>query len=167
MDAAFDGVIGFFAGLPGDWIAIGAFILIAAFDIMRSGAKRVCTLGLALPAAALVFSALSSAVIIGDIAGQLSSPILQGVLFVLTFVVMYILVGSIGISYGSESGRPLQATLGGIAAAAIVIVIWMGIPVLRDLWSFGPQVQMIFGEAYRFWWLIGSYAALAFSRNVM
>ena len=78
---------------------------------------------------------------------------------------MYILVGSIGISYGSESGRPLQAALGGIAAAAIIIVVWMGMPVLNDLWNFGTQVQSIFGEAYRFWWLIGSYAALAFVRR--
>lgn len=165
MDTVFDSLKNFFTQLPADWIVIGAFVIIAALDIMRSGAKRVCTLSLALPAAALVFSALSSAVIIGDIASQFSSPVLQGVLFVLTFVVMYILVSTIGISHGSDSGRPLQAALGGIAAAAIVIVIWTGTPVLNELWSFGPQVQMIFGETYHFWWLIGSYAALAFIRR--
>src|SRR3990167_4715631 len=165
MDSVFDTVIRFFTQLPVDWIVIGAFVIIAAFDCLRSGANRVSTLALALPAAALVFSALAGAVIIGDIAGQFASPMLQGVLFAIVFVVMYILVGSIGISYGSESGRPLQAALGGIAAAAIIIVVWMGMPVLNDLWNFGTQVQSIFGEAYRFWWLIGSYAALAFVRR--
>ena len=165
MDGVFDTVISFFTQLPADWIVLGAFVIIAALDVMRSGAKRVCTLALALPAAALVFSVLQNAAIIGDISRQFSSPVLQGVLFAIVFVVMYILVGSIGISYGSESGRPLQAALGGIAAAAIIIVIWMGTPVLNDLWNFGTQVQLIFGEAYRFWWLIGSYAALAFIRK--
>jgi len=165
MDGVFDTVISFFTQLPADWIVLGAFVIIAALDVMRSGAKRVCTLALALPAAALVFSVLQNAAIIGDISRQFSSPVLQGVLFAIVFVVMYILVGSIGISYGSESGRPLQAALGGIAAAAIIIVIWMGTPVLNDLWNFGTQVQLIFGEAYRFWWLIGSYATLAFVRR--
>src|SRR3989338_7250062 len=133
MDGVFDTVISFFTHLPADWIVLGAFLFGSALDVMRSGAKRVCTLALALPAAALVFSVLQNAAIIGDISRQFSSPVLQGVLFAIVFVVMYILVGSIGISYGSESGRPLQAALGGIAAAAIIIVIWMRTPALRDL----------------------------------
>ena len=165
MESAFDAVRIFFTQLPVDWIVIGAFVIIAALDVLRSGARRVCALALALPAAALVFSALSSAVVLGDISRQFSSPVLQGVLFAVTFVVMYVLVGTIGISHGSELNGLLQGALGGIAAVAIVIVIWTGTPALRDLWNFGSQVQSIFGEAYRFWWLIGSYAALAFIRK--
>ena len=165
MDSVFDTVISFFTQLPVDWIVIGAFVIIAALDVLRSGARRVCALALALPAAALVFSALSSTVVLGDISRQFSSPMLQGVLFGIVFVVMYMLVGTIGISHGSELNGLLQAAVGGIAAAAIVIVIWTGTPALRDLWNFGAQVQSIFGEAYRFWWLIGSYAALTFVRR--
>ena len=76
MDSVFDTVIRFFTQLPVDWIVIGAFVIIAAFDCLRSGAKRVSTLALALPAAALVFSVLQNAAIIGDISRQFSSPVL-------------------------------------------------------------------------------------------
>mgnify|MGYP001600778088 FL=1 len=165
MDSAFDAVRIFFTELPTDWIVIGVFAVVAALDILRSGGRRVCALALALPAAALVFSALSSAVLLGDISRQFSSPVLQGVLFAIVFAVMYMLVSTIGISHGKALSGLLQGTIGGIAAVAIVIVIWMGTPALRDFWNFGAQVQSIFGETYRFWWLIGSYAALAFIRR--
>ncbi len=165
MDIGFDAVMGFFARLPADWIVIGVFIVIVALDFLRGGAKRACSLALALPAAVFVFAALQSAVLIGDISRQFSTPALQSLLFAIVVIIMYILVNKISVSYGGESGKPVQAALAGIAVAAITIIVWTQTPALSNLWNFGTQVQSVFGEAYRFWWLIGSYATLAFVRK--
>ena len=65
----------------------------------------------------------------------------------------------------SNGLAPLQALITGIASAIVLVVIWLQVPGLEAVWAFGSQVQAVFGEAYRFWWLAGSYIALAVVRN--
>lgn len=162
---SFDSITNLFAAVPTDWIIIGAFAIFAAFDALRSGARRICTLALALPPSALLFVVLPNTVVLGSVAAQFSTPLLEAVLFLIIFAIVYILIGRIGLSWGGEAGQTIQAALAGVAAATIVAVFWLQVPALDTLWHFGPQVQLIFGEAYRFWWLMASYAALAFVRS--
>ena len=86
---------------------------------------------------------------------------LFGILFVAFFIITYRIIGS----YGMTGAFPVQATLGGIAAAIIVLVFWLQIPALDTLWHFGPQVQAVFAEKYRLLWIIGAFLALAFARK--
>ena len=160
-----ESVLGIFTNIPVDWAILAVFAIFAAFDVVRSGAQRVSMLALALPATVFLIAALSSDAILGPISKQFSTPVLQAVLFAIILVVMYVLAGRLGISYGGESGQPLQALLAGLAVTAILVCIWIGTPALQAVWHFGTQVQGVFGESYRFWWILGGYGALAFIRR--
>lgn len=122
-------------------------------------------LALALPAALLLSSLIPHAAFVGSISAQFSTPTLQSVLFLILAAVMYLAVHRIGLSFGTESGAPIQALLAGIAGAAIIAVVWFQVPAFDSIWHFGTQVQQIFGQAYRFWWLTGAYIALAAVRG--
>lgn len=161
----FDAVVSVATGVPVDWMVIGGFTLLAALDCVRSGARRVSQLSLAFPLAALLMQSLPQAFILGDVADQFSTPLMQALLLGVVFVSLYILIGRIGLSWGGEEGLAIQAAIAGVAASGIVVTMWIATPPLQSLWHFGPQVQEIFGETYRFWWLLGSFAALAYLRS--
>jgi len=161
----FGAITGTFANIPMDWIILGVVALLAAFDVVRAGSRRVTTFALALPVALLAFSALGQAAVLGPITAGLSLSYAQALFFIALVFIMYILIGRIGISYGSGPGQPIQAALAGVALAAITTVVWIQVSPLDSIWHFGSQVQSLFGESYRFWWLIGSYMALAFARS--
>ena len=50
-----DSITTLFAGIPTDWLILGVFAILAAFDILRNGARRASTAALALPVALLLF----------------------------------------------------------------------------------------------------------------
>lgn len=154
-----------FVALPIDWVIIAVFAIIASFDAMRKGPGRISALALALPVALLLTSAFPRAAFLEQIATQASTPLLSAVVFLIFAVALFFLLRRMDTSYGIEYGQPLQSVLAGCAATAILVVVWLEVPALQSLWQFGDDVQKIFGEGYRFWWLISSYASLAFVRN--
>lgn len=155
----------FFSHIPIDWIIIFAFAVLVAFDAMRAGTGRACALSLSLPVTLLLISELSHAVGISSISAQFETSISKALIFGIIFVIAYFLVRRINKSYRDGGGAIIQAILTGISTASILVVIWLQVPELQSVWHFGTQVQSIFGEAYRFWWIAGSYAALAFVRS--
>jgi len=156
---------GFFSGIPLDWVVIIVFALIMSADALRGGPSRATALALALPLTLLVASALPDARLLGSIASQLNTPLiaalLHGILLVIVFICMY----RITDTYGADSSHPIQAVFSGIAVAVIAVVVWLQIPALDSVWHFGPQIQAIFGDVYRFWWLLIGFIALAFARG--
>ncbi|QQG37593.1 MAG: hypothetical protein HYS26_03110 [Candidatus Kaiserbacteria bacterium] len=158
-------LLAFFTNIPTDWIIIGGFALFAAFITVRSGSERVSTLALALPAAVLLRGTIGNAMFVGGITEQFNTPVMQTILFAVLVVALYIFISRIGLSWGGGAGKPLQAAITGVAAAAILAVIWISTPSLSAVWQFGPSVEAIFGDLYAFWWLLCSYAALAFVRS--
>ena len=155
----------FAASVPLVWIILGALLILIAFDVLRNGASRACAVALALPGAVLLKSLLPSAFLIGDLTAELSTSVLDGVLFLILFASLYLLVRRMDRSYVGEGGQAIQALLCGAATVAILVVIWLQVPALVGLWQFGPGVAAIFGIEYAFWWLFGSYAVLAFLRD--
>lgn len=149
--------------IPLDWILLGVFALVVSFDTMRAGAGRAITLALALPAAMLIFASAAKAVLLGSIIGGFSSPTAQALLFVALAVALYILIARI-VSSHSGGGQPIQSAVAGVALTVVFITIWLQVPALDSIWHFGWQVQGLFAEQYRFWWLICSYLALSFAR---
>jgi len=160
----FEAIMSAFTAIPADWLVLGALAIFAAFDIVRSGARRVCTLALAIPLGTVFFLASEKAMFIGGIISQFSGPV-EAILLGVFVVVGYFLIARIGLSWGGESGQAIQAALGGVALAAILATIWVATPALQELWPFGASSREIFGESYRLWWLLGAYAALAYVRN--
>ena len=151
--------------LPLDWIVIAALVIIFAADSLRSGAQRASIAALALPAALILYSLITKASLASAAMAQLTTPLAQALLFLGILVVMLVSIARIGISYGVEAGAPIQSTVAALAVVAILVTVWVQVPALESIWRFGPQVQAIFAESYRFWWLIGSYLALAIVRS--
>lgn len=153
------------ANLPADWIAIAAFAILVAFDSLRSGTSRAIALALAMPASILFFSLLQHAAVIGKFTAQFTSLSLQATLFGIVFAGTYILARRMAMRYSGNEGAVIQSVLAGAATAFVVVVLWLQVPALQSIWHLGAQVQNIFGEIYRFWWILGSYIALAAIRS--
>ena len=149
---------------PIDWILIGAFAAFAALDGIRSGPTRATSLMLSLPAALLLIDKLPDAIFLGPLAAQFTTPLAQAGLFAIVTVALFFVIHRVIFTF-SNGLAPLQALIAGLAAAIVLVVIWLQVPGLESVWNFGDQVQAVFGEAYRFWWLAGSYIALAIVRN--
>ena len=160
----FDAISAFVKSIPVDWMILGGIAVLFSFDVLRSGTERVIALALALPASVLLLTAIPEAAFLGSAVSQFSTQFLQGMLFLILFVGTYILLRRIGPSYGGE-GQPLQALCAGCAGVAILVVVWLEIPALAAVWQLGETVQAVFGGQYAFWWLLGSYATLAFVRS--
>ena len=155
----------FFLRIPTDWIVLFAVAVFVAFDVLRSGTSRAVALAFALPLATILSQSITGSKFLGPVTAQFSSPLLQAALFLIILIALFILVNRITSRFGEGSSQPIQALLSGLAVAAIGAVIWTQVPALDSIWHFGQTTQLIFGEAYRFWWLIVAYIALAFVRN--
>ena len=145
---------------PIDWILIGAFAAFAALDAMRNGPTRATSLMLSLPAALLLVANLPNALFIGTLVAQFTTPLAQAGLFAVVAVALYFVIHRVIFTF-SNGLPPIQSFIAGLAAAIVLVVVWLQVPGLDAVWNFGDQVQAVFGEAYRFWWLAASYIALA------
>lgn len=149
---------------PMDWIFIFAFAVITALDAMRTGLARATALVLSLPAALLVMQQIPDAFFLGTLFAQFQSPLAQLAIFLAIAILLFIATHRLIFSFSNGTG-PVQALMVGFAATAVLLVVWLQVPALDGLWHFGNQVQTVFGVAYRFWWLIGSYVVLAAARH--
>ncbi len=150
---------------PVDWMIIAVLAVAIAMETIRGGANRACSLALALPAAFFLFQALPTAAFVGGTFSQLQSPIAQAGIFIVMVLVMYIFAHRIIGFYADSSGAPVQALIAGAATTVLIIIFWLQVPSLVSMWHFGPQVATIFGEAYRLFWFVLAYVALAFVRS--
>ncbi|TSC85927.1 MAG: hypothetical protein G01um10148_835 [Parcubacteria group bacterium Gr01-1014_8] len=159
-------VTSYVSTVPADWIILGAVALLLTIDAIRVGVGRISSLGIGMLLALLASTSLTNAAFLGSLSRTFSTPVLQALQFGLILVLMFIFVRRLTIDYSEMGGQPIQAIFAGVAVAILLIVTWLQVPALSSVWNFNGQIQTIFGEAYRFWWIIGSFAALAFERNV-
>ena len=149
---------------PTDWILIGAFAVFVALDALRSGSARAASLALSLPATLLIVNTIPQSFFLGPLTAQFTAPVIHIGIFAAVFVVLYIATHRSIFSF-SEGGGVVQSLIAGVVAVVVLVVIWLQVPALQSVWQFGPQVQMVFGPAYRFWWLMASFIGLAFARS--
>lgn len=161
-----DAATALFSGIPYDWIALGFLAILIALDSLRSGIGRACAISLALPVSLILYLLIEKTVGLNNIALLDSSPAAKLVTFGVIALGTYLLVRRIALEY-VESGRgePIQALLAGAAATAVLIVVWLQLPMTTEVWGLTGTIQAIFAEQYRFIWLLGSYLALAFARG--
>lgn len=154
----------FFTSLPADWIIIGSFALLMFIDALRVGSARISTLAIAALITLLINESVAKAAFFGSVSLALSTPVLQAIFFTFVYMLIYFLIRRIYIDYGELHGQPLQAFFAAIAVSALIILVWVQVPALNYIWNFGGQVQAVFGETYRFWWILLGLAALAFAK---
>jgi hypothetical protein len=157
-------VAGFFAGIPIDWLIVGTTLVFFILGTLVRGTGYAVALALSLPIASTLFDAAGHAVVLGTIAQQFSMPLEQAVLFLLLTIILLICMYRICGTF-DHSSSPLVAIITSVAVIIVVLVTWMQVVSLEALWRPGVQMESIFGESYRLYWLIGAYLALAFSRS--
>ena len=161
-----DAATALFSGIPYDWLALGSIAVFIALDSLRSGIGRACAISLALPVSLVLYSLVVKTVGLNDFTLLTSSATAQLSTFGVIALGTYLLVRRIALEY-VESGRgePIQALLAGAAATAVLVVVWLQLPMTGEVSALNPSIQAIFAEQYRFIWLLGSYLALAFARG--
>ena len=148
-----------------DWILLASLAVLVGVDCFRNGPARASAIALAFPLATILKGTLPNALFIGQIANSLSTPLLESALFGGLFVGSFFLIHRMTFTFDNGSRGASQALLSGVATSAIVATLWLATPALQGIWHFGPGVQAVFGETYRFWWLALGYTALAFARG--
>lgn len=152
-----------FSAISLDWLILGGVVLFFAFDALRAGPARVTALAIALPIALLLSESVRNAAYLGNFVSNSSPAVQTGVFIALTvglFVALYRIV-----DFGADSMHPVQAMLAGSACAVVLTVMLVQLPDTTLPWTFGEVFRAVFGEAYRLYWLVGAYFALAISRG--
>ena len=150
---------------PTDWVILGTFAVIVALDAVRSGSNRACALSLTFPLALLTLGTISQTVFVTSFAEQLLTPLASAALFGGALLLLYVFMRRI-IGFWTDSRQgALQALIAGVACTAIVVVVWLQVPALDTIWHFSNTVHATFGQSYRLWWYLGSFAALAYVRS--
>ncbi len=151
-----------YASITIDWIIFGGVALFLAFDALRAGPARVTALAIALPIALLLSETIHDAAYIGSYVESSSAGMQTGVFIALTaglFIALYRIV-----DFGADSMRPIQAMIAGLACAVVVTVVFLQLPDSTVPWSLGDAFRSVFSDAYRLYWLLGAYFALAIAR---
>jgi hypothetical protein len=153
------------SGWPIDWPILGLIAALLALECFSSGSTRTSTIALAFPLTSIIFAWLPNTFLINALMHQLTTPEALSAFFGLIFIGFYFLIHRMLFAFGSGGGDVPQALISGVATTAIVIVFWIQTPGLKDLWQLGPQVQLVFNEFVRAWWLLGAFAVLAYTRG--
>jgi hypothetical protein len=157
--------VAMFLDWPMDWPILGLIAAILALESFASGSTRTSAISVAFPLAFLVVMWLPTTFLFNTIMPQLAQVEAQSAVFALVFIGMFLIVHRMIFSFGSGGGDVPQAIISGVATTVIIAVFWIQAPGLKELWQFGPQIQDIFGESLRAWWLAGAFAALAYTRG--
>ncbi len=152
--------------LPFDWLIIALTFFLITIATMLIGPHYGTTLSLSLPISTFLFQQVQHTFILDQIAKQFATPAPQIAIFLIILTLVCVCMYRILSNLFSPSAYPIQAILTGLATT-ITLVVFFVQPPLFDIpwWHFGAYVQKIFGESYRFWWLLGSYVAFAFARE--
>lgn len=122
---------------------------------------RAASLALALPIALYIFGAIPQTYFLGDFAKQLANPYAQAGIFALLAAIIFTCIHQMILTFDVSSSFTSSA-VSGLAAVIMILVVWVQLPALEQIWHFGPQIHAIFGASYRVFWIVASYLALAF-----
>ncbi len=152
-------------GLSVDFVVIGGLVLLAVIVMMRSGTGHATALALSFPMAALLYSAVPSAYMIGPFLEKMDAPGMDAVVYGLLFVLTVTLIYRIVTCYDSLTGGSILGILTGISVTILLIVTWLQIPALSELYQLTPPLPMIFAEQFRLYWTIAALGLLSYVRS--
>ena len=154
----------FFSHIPIDLVAIGILFIVGAVDGYLSGGARVSAAAIALPLAILAAGMAQSAFALGATLHTVGADAYPAALIGVLLVALFFIIGRM-VEPGFGAGGPVSAILAGLGAVAVILALWMATPALSALVPLGYAVPFFFSEAYRLYWLVGGYVALALARG--
>ena len=154
----------FFSNVPLDLVIVLVLFIIGAVDGYLSGGARVSAAALALPLAILAAGMAQSAFALGATLHTIHADAYPAATIGVLFVALFFIIGRM-VEQGFGAGGPISALLAGLGAVAVILALWMATPALAALVPLGYVVPFFFGEAYRLYWLVGGYVALALARG--
>lgn len=145
-----------------DWMIIGAFVALIGVDSMRSGSRRAAALALAFPLGAFLFIHLGAAFGMGKFVALLGGAG-QAIAFLALTFILFLSFTRYTESY--DGGGLIHAVLVGVATTAVIIASWLSVSPLLELWHPNALITALFGDIYRFWWLLSGLLILSFVRR--
>lgn len=151
----------FFSGVPFDWIIVIAGILLFSFVSVIGGTRHGVAAAIAMSLGPLFLSLVPKTYLLENMttSGSFHEPL--ALLIIVTILFLFLIRILPNDVVGADAFAAIAC---GIACTAIGVIMWISIPALQTVWSFGPHVQAVFAEQYRFWWFLGSFALLAIAR---
>jgi hypothetical protein len=157
--------VALFSGWPVEWPIFGLIAALLSLESFSSGSTRTSSISIAFPLTFIIFQWLPNTFLLSTIMLQLTTPAALSAVFGIIFIGMYFVIHRLLFAFGSGGGDVPQSLISGFATTVILIVFWIQTPGLKELWSFNSQVQLVFNESVRVWWLAGAFAALAYTRG--
>ncbi len=155
----------FLTTLPMDWVLIVAFIIIVTFVALRYGSAHAASWVLALPLAGLFYHEIPNTAFLATFIEKVSTPMYQAIFFGVIFVILFFLIYRMVHSYSAPASGIIEAVACGVGSALVTLVVWVQVPALAFVWHFGPTIQTLFGTPYALFWVLASFALLAFVRS--
>lgn len=160
----FDAVISFFTNISIDWVVIGGCAVFFSFDALRSGTARVSALSIGLLLAISVTPFVAQTALLGKIVPASSDALFVAVFIGLAITFFTALYRMIDTGYDTSYGF-VQAPIAGVATTGILMLVLLQLPASTWPWAISDQVQLIFGESYRLFWIVGGIISLAIVRK--
>lgn len=162
MDAS--GILDVFRSMPIDWLIVVIVMLVSAIDSAWAGASRSIAFALGFPLALFLYAAAAQAFLLSSALDQVTTPIAQAIAFGCILAASWFATYRLFSVFDAPLSFPM-AFLTGISLAVITVVYLLATAPLQSLVHLSPSIHMVFGDVYRFWWLVLSYFALAFVRS--
>jgi hypothetical protein len=160
-----EGATELFTSVPIDIFVIGALVAVIGIDAVKHSIGRASALAVAMPLGLFLYSLIPSTLFLGTLDFLRNSPSAERITLIICIILAYILARRIGLEFVSGAGGLMQGIFAGVAATVVLIVIWLHAPILDSLYHLSDPVRSLFAEPYRLFWLLGSYAILAFARG--
>ncbi len=158
-------LMGGLLGTSIDLIVIAGLIVLAFLTVLRTGTGQATALALALPFAALLYTEVPSAFVLGPAVQKINVEGTHAAVFGILFVITLFLLYRIVTCYDSLTGGSVFGILSGISVVILLIVTWLQIPALVALHQLSTPLTEIFSETYRLYWTLGALFILAYVRS--
>ena len=149
---------------PTDWVIITAVMILVALESFRAGTTRAAVLALSLPIALYMYESLAKAYFIAPLIQKITMPYGKAAVFGVLFVAVFFFVTRIVSSFDIGSGA-VPAVFSAVSSVILLLLVWVQIPALQEVWKFGPALDTAFGDPFRFFWALGALGLLAFARS--
>ena len=147
--------------LPMDWVILALFAVVVTIITLRFGTQYAVAFSLAAPLTIFIYNALPWTAFVGSYTTHLVNPSVQGAVAGGMFVGLGILIFRMMPRNLLTGAFPIQATLAGVGAAVVLVVMLLQFPAITTFLPLSPLIHTIFGPSYNLFWLIAAYLALA------